>query len=95
MPDRNIGNEILNGIQEIKNFKKGKVSLKTYKLEELGDYKQIRERLKLSQAAFANLIGVSVRTVRDWEHGKRAPGGPARSLLRIADKNPKAFLSLT
>jgi putative transcriptional regulator len=95
MPDRDIGQEILEGIREIKAFKEGKVSLRTHELKDPSPSKTIRERLKLSQSAFAGLMGVSVRTVQDWEQGRRTPKGPAKSLLRIAEQNPKAFLSLS
>ena len=95
MPERNIGQEILEGILEIKDFKKGKVSLRTRELKEPIASRKIREMLKLSQAAFANLMGVSVRTVQEWEQGRRKPKGPAKSLLRIAEQNPEAFLSLS
>jgi putative transcriptional regulator len=54
------------------------------------DIKSIREKLGKSQAEFALMIGVSVATLRNWEQGRRVPDGPARALLRIADKNPEA-----
>ncbi|MGE0583459.1 MAG: helix-turn-helix domain-containing protein [Steroidobacteraceae bacterium] len=46
--------------------------------------KRIRARLDLSQPAFADLLGVSVATVRDWEQGRNAPSGPAAKLLDLA-----------
>ena len=95
MSDRDIGQEILTGIREIKDFKEGKVSLRTRELKEPSPPKNIRARPKLSQATFASLMGVSVRTVQDWEQGRRMPKGPAKSLLRIAEQNPEAFLSLS
>lgn len=95
MSDRDIGQEILAGIREIKDFKEGKLSLKTRELKEPSPPKNIRARLKISQATFASLMGVSVRTIQDWEQGRRVPKGPARSLLRIAEQNPDAFLSLS
>ena len=95
MPERDIGQEILEGLQEIKDFKQGKVALRTRELKEPSTAKKIREILKLSQATFASLMGVSVRTVQDWEQGRRAPRGPAKSLLRIAEQNPEIFLSLS
>lgn len=95
MPDRDIGNEILNGIREIKDFKKGKITLRTHELKDPSPSKTIRERLRLSQTAFASLMGVSVRTIQDWEQGRRMPKGPAKSLLRIAEQSPEAFLSLS
>jgi putative transcriptional regulator len=43
----------------------------------------------LSQADFANLLGVSVRTLQDWEQGRRQPSGAARTLITIAEQQPK------
>ncbi len=63
MTERNIGSEILEGIREIKAFKEGKVNLVTRKLIDPFHPKEIRARLNLSQAAFAGLMGVSIRTV--------------------------------
>lgn len=57
------------------------------------DIKRIRERLGLSQSQFALLIGISVSTLQNWEQGRREPEGPARALLRVADKNPEALLA--
>ena len=65
MPERNIGKEILEGIQEVKRFKKGKGILRTRTLREPSSPKQIRKKLKLSQSAFASLMGVSPRTIQD------------------------------
>jgi putative transcriptional regulator len=53
---------------------------------------ETRARAGLSQSEFARLIGVSVRTVQEWEQGRRVPSRPARTLLLIAHKNPKALL---
>jgi len=51
----------------------------------------IRERTGLSQSRFAELLGVSVRTLQEWEQGRRAPSGAARTLLLIAANNPRAL----
>jgi putative transcriptional regulator len=59
---------------------------------ELIDVRKIRESLNLSQASFALLIRTSKRTVQDWEQGRRQPAGPARALLRIAEKRPELLL---
>ena len=95
MADRNIGLEILEGIKEIKTFKKGQADLVTRVLSEPSHPKEIRTRLNLSQSAFASLMGVSVRTVQDWEQDRRQPRGPAKSLLRIAEQHPDVFLKLS
>jgi len=56
------------------------------------DIKNVREKLNVSQNEFALMIGVSVRTLQNWEQGRRKPEGPAQALLRIASKNPRAVL---
>ena len=83
MTDRDIGAEILNGIREIKAHKAGQIVLKTRELKEPASPQTIRAQLKLSQSAFAGLMGVSLRTVQDWEQGRREPSGPAQTLLLL------------
>ena len=94
MNSRNIGAEILEGLDEIKAFKKDRGKLKTTELSEPSEPKVIRSKLKMSQSAFAGLLGVSVRTLQDWEQGRRAPQGPAIALLRIAEQHPEVFANL-
>ena len=53
-----------------------------------GDVGAIRRKTGLSQTAFANQIGVSVATLRNWEQGRRCPEGPARVLLALLAKDP-------
>jgi putative transcriptional regulator len=54
------------------------------------DVKDIRERYNLSQSEFASLLGISVKTLQNWEQGRRIPRGPARILLEVAAKHPEA-----
>jgi putative transcriptional regulator len=82
---RDIGAEILEGIRQIKRGAVGRVIT-------LPPVSETRARVGLSQSEFARLLGVSVRTLQEWEQGRRAPSGPARMLLAIAHKNPKALL---
>ena len=84
---RNIGAEILRGLREIKRGEHGRVV-------NVPDIAAIREKTGLSQARFAQLLGVSVRTLQDWEQRRRAPSGAARTLLIVADKNPRALLEV-
>jgi putative transcriptional regulator len=56
------------------------------------DIKRIREKYNLTQEQFASLLGISVRTLHNWEQGRRVPEGPAMVLLRVADKHPEAIL---
>jgi putative transcriptional regulator len=57
------------------------------------DVKGIRERLGLTQSRFASLMGVSSRTLQNWEQGRREPEGPAKALLRVVDRQPEAVLN--
>jgi putative transcriptional regulator len=56
------------------------------------DIKRIREGYHLTQEQFAAMLGISVRTLRNWEQGRRVPEGPAMVLLRVAEKHPDAVL---
>jgi putative transcriptional regulator len=85
--ERNIGVEILEGIREIKRGEVGRVVV-------FPPVAETRARVGLSQSEFARLLGVSVRTLQEWEQGRRAPSGPARMLLAIAHKNPRVFLEV-
>ena len=54
------------------------------------DVKHIRERYQLSQSEFAALLGVSIKTLQNWEQGRRTPHGAARVLLQVAARHPQA-----
>jgi len=94
MTKRDIGMEILEGIQDIKAHKVGVKVLRTHSLKEPAAPQVIRSKLNLSQAAFEGLIGVSLRTVQDWEKGRRKPSGLAEALLRIVEKKPEVFTQI-
>jgi putative transcriptional regulator len=82
---RDIGTEILEGIRQLKRGKVGRII-------NCPPVAETRARVGLSQADFARLLGVSVRTLQEWEQERRVPSGPARMLLAIAHKNPRALL---
>ncbi len=84
---RNIGLEILEGIRELKRGEHGRII-------NVPSISSIREKTGLSQSQFAGVLGVSVRTLQEWEQGRRTPSGAARTLLLIAARNPKALLDV-
>src|SRR2546430_12554721 len=92
MTKRNLAREMIEGIEEIRAWKRGAVKLKstTVELPRAADVPHIRKALGYSQEEFAALMGVSVGTLRNWEQARREPHGPARSLLLVAATNPAA-----
>jgi putative transcriptional regulator len=84
---RNVGLEILEGLRQLKRGEHGRII-------NVPTVATVREKTGLSQSRFAELLGVSVRTLQEWEQGRRAPSGAARTLLLIAAKNPRALLDV-
>ena len=86
-PKRNVGREILDGLRQVKRGDHGRVTT-------VPSVASIREGTGLSQQRFAELLGVSVRTLQEWEQGRRAPSGAARTLLLIAAKTPRVLVDV-
>ena len=84
---RDVGNEILKGIRQLKRGESGRAI-------SIPSVRSIRDKIGLSQAKFAALLGVSVRTLQDWEQERRVPSGAAKTLLLIADKNPDVLVDV-
>lgn len=78
-------NDLLKSVRQMKTGKAARVTT-----VEVSAAAEARNRVGLSQSEFAKLLGVSVRTIQDWEQGRREPSGAARTLLRIAAQNPEA-----
>jgi len=79
-------------LASVRQMRQGKAA-KVTKVK-LPDAAVARAKAGLSQQDFALLLGVSPRTLQDWEQGRREPTGAARTLLRVAVENPKALLAL-
>jgi putative transcriptional regulator len=84
---RSVGVEILKGLRQLRRGEYGRIV-------NVPSVSSVRGKTGLSQARFAELLGVSVRTLQEWEQGRRAPSGAARTLLLIAAKNPRALLDV-
>jgi putative transcriptional regulator len=79
-------------LQSIREFKTGQHA-RTTQVQPTAAA-QARASVGLSQSQFAALLGVSVRTLQEWEQGRREPTGAAQTLLRVAVRSPKALLRL-
>lgn len=87
-----IFSELLESVKEMDKIAKGeKKASRRFTFKE-PEVKNIREKMGLSQTHFAQLIGVSKRTLENWEQGRRHPTGPARALLKIVESDPKSAL---
>ena len=85
-------NELVASVREGGAILKGEQDASRAFSVEDPDVAAIREEYGLSQAKFAALLGISVRTLQNWEQGRRHPQGPAKVLLRVAARHPKAVL---
>jgi putative transcriptional regulator len=85
--------ELLQGIREAGAYLRGdkRVASRVDRIEP-DSVAVVRAKLKLSQAEFAHLLGISVSTLQNWEQGRRKPSGAARVLLRVAARHPEAVL---
>ena len=87
--ERDVWQEVLDGVREIKagGGKRKKVELKS-------DVARVRIKSGLSQSEFAAVLGVSKRTLEQWEQGRREPSGAAKTLLRIAERHPEVLVEV-
>jgi putative transcriptional regulator len=87
-----VGDGILQGLQEALAYVKGEGDLSKYRVHhpKILDVAAIRKKTGMTQERFAQRFGVSVNTLRHWEQGTRYPEGPARTLLKVIDKEPEA-----
>jgi putative transcriptional regulator len=87
--ERNVWQEVLEGVREIKAG-----GGKRTKVEANSPIVRVRLKSGLSQAQFAAALGVSKRTLEQWEQGRRKPSGAAKQLLKIADRHPEVLIEI-
>ena len=79
-------------LKSVKQMRRGQAArVTTIKVPQAAE---ARSRVGLSQQDFARLLGVSARTLQDWEQGRRKPTGAAKTLLRVAFSHPEVLLEL-
>jgi putative transcriptional regulator len=76
-------------LQSVREFKEGKFARVTQIEPTMAS--KVRQSVGVTQAKFAALLGVSVRTLQEWEQGRREPTGAAKTLLAIALRTPEAL----
>jgi len=92
---RDLNAELLESIEDMRVGKIGRVSLTTRNGRVIESaVAKARITSKLSQSQFAALMGVSLRTLQEWEQGRRNPSGAAKTLLRVAEAHPEVLREL-
>lgn len=89
MENRNIWQEVLDSATEIKLGGGKRFSVASDNV-----VVQARVKTQLSQSEFADLLGVSKRTLEQWEQGRREPSGAAKTLLKVAERHPQILHDL-
>jgi putative transcriptional regulator len=88
----NLYAEIKEGLEEMVAIEKGqKEPVRVHRFFTSAGIRALREKAGVSQRTFAAMLGVSHRTLQDWEQGRRTPTGPAMNLLRLYDAMPEAI----
>lgn len=80
---------LVKGIREAGRVKRGEIAPSRVFAFTPEEIKKIRSNLNLSQKEFSRMVFISVKTLQNWEQGRRLPQGPALALLMILKKDPK------
>ena len=87
-PKASAGEELEHKLlQSVHEMKAGEAA-RVMKIE-LNEVAQARQKSGLSQTQFAEALGISKRTLAEWEQGRRSPSGAAQTLIRIAKRHPE------
>lgn len=89
-----LGDRLLDSIKELQAHLRGEIKLSetVYQIPPETDVRALRETLGLSQSDFAALFGFNVRSLQDWEQGRRRPEIPIRAYLAVIQRDPKAVI---
>ena len=87
--DKELFDQLHQSLQEAVAIAKGDMQPSRIFTVESPDVKAVREKTGLSQAVFAGMIGVKVKTLQNWEQHRRNPTGAAAALLTIFDREPE------
>ncbi len=92
---KELFDELLESVKQARAIEQGKVKpARTFHINTKTDIVKVRGKLGLSQSKFAAVLGISADTLQSWEQGRRSPTGPAKVLLKIANKHPEVLLEV-
>ena len=105
MAEKTYYESIMTGLQQAIDFEKGDTSKGRIRIveipviEPLNEYpkekiKELRQKVNLPQKYFAELLGVTLKSVEAWETGKRKPTGSAKRLFQLIEKDPNLINSV-
>lgn len=96
MTPRNIFSELMEGFDSLENARRGKVTLRTSKVEikappvmTAAGIRAVRDKLGLSQPVFARKLRTNPQTIKNWEQGTAKPNAQAAILLSLIERNPR------
>lgn len=99
---RNLFDELMEGVDAMEQYRKGKITLRSHDVEELPPLevdadlvRDTRERMKISRAVFARRLRVSTRTLENWEQGRARPNAQAAALILMVRKFPDTLEKLS
>lgn len=101
MKKRNLLSEMLDGVQDMKAEREGKLTLRSFKVDASAppqvtaeELVQLRDRLHVSRAVFARYLRTNARTVEGWEQGRAKPNAQAALLIKLVEKYPETVAHL-
>lgn len=94
MMDEELFQSLVESVEEAGAYLRGEGGAARVTFVGEPDPREIRTSLDLTQEQFAALLCISVKTLRNWEQGRRTPTGPAMRLLRIAERHPRVLLDV-
>ena len=92
--EASLGKRLLDSMKELRAHLRGEIHLSEtiYHVPPETDVRALREKMGLSQSDFAALFGFNVRSLQDWEQGRRRPEIPIRAYLAVIQRDPEAVI---
>jgi putative transcriptional regulator len=85
-----FGQSLIDSVDEAIAFARGEENGCVVHIPDAINTARIREKLNMSQSQFADHFGIPVRTIQEWEQGRRVPSGPMQAFIRVIDREPEA-----